>query len=730
MISETKIIPLGEHRAHLDTKLAYPTRDSYMGRCKHTLPWGEEREVLVVDQTIIVTNYLDSYPGWLWHDKLGREFNKIPAGEDFLKSEVTGPATTKTKARMVYANEQDSWSYNRKMVERQFLETYPLGKKPQPFLFVPVRITEPKSGVFLDTEIQVKLPVRGVISLGNKDGDVKITTNFLGVDYTWEDSVWDHKQDPENRSDYARTVSGFYRFYYHCENSIFTGGLSRTELLALHIKDPANTTQCGTKGVANVLKKKDIAPNIERLEKEEPALWAIWLWMLGDSFSGRVSNNQLLATFLEDSGRDYKKLLKGLKAAIESDWTKKTCRTESSTYSTPQSRKLLEQLPGVQAFLDKKLEQFTVALEKSNEKVAESLGVDPIKYPKLNAALTKGQISRMVFQQPVTLAPVNREYAIWEKALARKGWSDTIFDICANVSGRSTYERDFTSYLSFLFKIEKYLDRHTEGRKKWTAQPKFVQSQFELEMDEETEGTSKRRSALTPEADNETRTITVPYAAMSISGFNTTYCYSRHYSVFEEGMMDPESEGIVVQDLEPKLNGRDDYGLMFYTLTGSYTNRGYPTFLIIFERRTVGTFVHFHRVHPCRKKSGIQTPACDLVEACYQYMAGNVPAADVAAQQGDLIFLRTAQVGTAVLEPYSVAEFESHRFVAEGGVQLFESTAKSPRNRLGYLKVSAPLSVRHPEHEDLEGLAEGIYEIRRCKSYENNPVAQWTRTID
>lgn len=37
-------------------------------------------------------------------------------------------------------------------------------------------------------------------------------------------------------------------------------------------------------------------------------------------------------------------------------------------------------------------------------------------------------------------------------------------------------------------------------------------------------------------------------------------------------------------ELELKLNGRDDYGLMFYTLTGTSTATGYPTFLIIFER--------------------------------------------------------------------------------------------------------------------------------------------------
>jgi len=274
----------------------------------------------------------------------------------------------------------------------------------------------------------------------------------------------------------------------------------------------------------------------------------------------------------------------------------------------------------------------------------------------------------------------------------------------------------------------------------------------------------------------------VPYVAMSVSGVRTQWCYARHYYIFEEGFTDPESEGIVVDELEKGLNGRDDYGLCYYTLTGTVTARGYPTFLIIFERleeRLVrgpkdpdcpacfpekhgvtdnrgdiakkgcayhfpktegGTRVHFHRVRPQRSKNGVQTPACTLIQACYQYMAGNIPASDITAQQGDLIFIRHPNDPIAakakVEDPRegNGMEFESHRFVplVENGalMRLFVSKAKTPKNRLGFLHAPNGLAVKHPEHDDIDRLEEGWWEIRRCKSWEANPQAIWSLTID
>jgi len=48
------------------------------------------------------------------------------------------------------------------------------------------------------------------------------------------------------------------------------------------------------------------------------------------------------------------------------------------------------------------------------------------------------------------------------------------------------------------------------------------------------------------------------------------------------------------------------------------------------------------------------------------------------------------------------------------------------------LRLYAPgeFAVRHPEHDDIERLTEGWWEIRRCRSWEANPKAIWSLTID
>lgn len=113
---------------------------------------------------------------------------------------------------------------------------------------------------------------------------------------------------------------------------------------------------------------------------------------------------------------------------------------------------------------------------------------------------------------------------------------------------------------------------------------------------------------------------------------------------------------------------------------------------------------------------------------------------DRPAEQGDLIFLEhkgdpLAQKAKVADNPQSapVMDFESHRFMSDNPevpLSMHLSTAKSPGNRLGFLHAPAGLTVRHPEHEDIENLKEGWYEIRRCKSYENNPVGIWSMFHD
>jgi hypothetical protein len=341
---------------------------------------------------------------------------------------------------------------------------------------------------------------------------------------------------------------------------------------------------------------------------------------------------------------------------------------------------------------------------------------------------------------------INVEWDLWERALAQPGWAPVLISIGQAAASRSTFSKRVTSYIAFLFKLPTYLDRNAKrpGRgkaAKWSAMPVFVSTSSELELDEPNEdGTVKTRSALTPVADNETGVVTIPYAAVQMHGFGTTYCYSDQYYVAEAGLNDPEKgAGVFVDDLEIKLNGRDDYGLMWYTLMGSEQNTGYPTFLVIFERLPtrddikLDTRVHFHRVHPCRSKKGKPTPTCQIIRACYKYMAGNVAVEEIESQQGDLIFIRRDGPGKAIEEPVAIAAFESHAFIPLSGdvpVKLVASLAKSPTNRLGYLYSEAPFKVAHPEHEDIPELAAGWFEVRRCKSYENNPAAVWSFVMD
>jgi hypothetical protein len=371
---------------------------------------------------------------------------------------------------------------------------------------------------------------------------------------------------------------------------------------------------------------------------------------------------------------------------------------------------------------------------------AQGLGIHPRRHKNLMRAVSTGKIALSMFHttgDPLNL--INVEFDLWERALRRKDWSDIIINICNSVTNKNRFEKHVTPYLSFLFKVEKYLRRHT-GRN-WTAFPKLVNSEAQLEMQERDEnGTVKTRSALTPVADNEKNTITVPYAGLKMYGAQTTYCYSKHYFVFEQDTIDEVSGSVVVNELEKKLNGRDDYGLMYYTLDGSIEAQGYPTFLIIFERRKhtlTGdpkpfTFVHFHRVHPSRKKNGKMVPACRLVEECYRYMAGNIRAEEIFAQQGDLIFLQQGNLDLPVADGKAVAEFESHKFATKPGdslVKLWPNEAKSIKNRLGFINSEQGFVLEHPEHEWVTFPA-GYYEIRRCKSWEANPSAVWSYTFD
>ena len=621
-----------------------------------------------------------------------------------------------------------------------------------PYAYLTIRIhvegAEPVEGDFKFFQ-----PETGVAVF--KGSMVEVTSNFHGMSRVWQESL--ATRTPGRYED--AEDSGLAVLYRHLQGSVIPDGMDVwwERFFSLHSFPFGKDTA----GLSSALNRKDIKPVIERLQKDAPLDWTFFQWLQSSATVDKQKNNSLLSAFLLKVGTDYDALVEALQIA------RTTVAPSTSPsyhhYSVSEKagawhmsrRAICLTLPGAVEKVEEQEAKADWRKRKTNSGQADGLGITEA-FPLLRAAVEAGKIPTSVFHQP-SGEPVNVEFDLWEKALGQEGWAEVLYDIAQTASRRGTYEKDISPFLAFLFRLPKYLEKHTG--KTWKVLPSFVESQWQLEMDDQDEnGTTKRRSAFTPVADNKTCVITVPYVAVQVTGVRTQWCYSRFYHLFEEGFTDPISGGIVTRDFEPKLNGRDDYGLMFYTLTGTDTARGYPTFLIIFERlsrwepvtdgkgKKVGgeclveeTRVHFHRVRPQRLKDGKHTPACKLIEACYQYMAGNIPASDITAQQGDLIFIKHSNdpiVAGAKTEPPRDGlhlEFESHRFepVAPGALmRLYESTAKQPANRLGFLWAPGGLRVTHPEHMNLEGLGEGWYEIRRCKSWEANPKAIWSLTID
>lgn len=682
---------------------------------------------------------------------------KVLDGDPFIQVEVVGQATSR---QITTQKQNPNWNWYSTRSNPQYLDvtethTYEhrRGWRSEgvtvPYAYIPVRISV-QGAEPVEARFPFQFPEHGVAQLDPMTDDVTVDVEVEGMKHRWKQSLlygWG-----ASSSQYREGLSVLYA---NARKSKIEGpdiNVWWQRFFDLHPTD-VQAHGADLASLSTTLNKKTIKPNIERLQRESPLDWTFFQWLQSSATSNKQMNNRLLTAFLLKVGETYDTLLAELrKARLEVAPTTSGDRTHyGSTDRTGQwaesRRAICIALPGASDKVQEVEAKADWRKAKDNGAKADGLGVTQEKHPLLRAALESGKIPTTVFNQP-NGQPINMEFAIWEKSLANKGWADVISEIALDAGRRGTYERDITSYLSFLPRICKYLDKHApRGKgKKWTAIPKYVESQWELEVNDtdNENGTSSKRSAFTPVADNDAGTITVPYVAVCVSGVRTQWCYARHYHLFEEGFLDPISDGVVVNDFETKLNGRDDYGLCFYTLTGTVTARGYPTFLIIFERREkragkdASTFVHFHRVRPQRSKDGKTTPACQLVEACYQYMAGNVPAKDIAAQQGDMIYILhpgdPLAAGAKVDDPThsKTVVFESHQMVSSNGVSLslYRNKAKTPANRLGFINAPAGMDILHPEHDHIMGLPPGWYEIRRCKSWEANPQAIWTYTCD
>jgi len=348
--------------------------------------------------------------------------------------------------------------------------------------------------------------------------------------------------------------------------------------------------------------------------------------------------------------------------------------------------------------------------------------IDKDRFPLTHDYVMSGKIPLTTFfSKKEQYFLYNNNWELWEKMLAL--YPTEAVALAAEVSTRKQYDKDLMSYFyHVLYDLPEYLTKHT-GRS-WTVKPKLLNDSSALDSSSMANGVSKERSAMTPIVDNDAGIVTVPFVSVYMPGRFGVYCYAHNYMLLQRGTM--HDGNAVMRDLEAKLNGKDDYGLMCYTLIGTDRGTGYPTFLIIFERLQTGTRVHIHRVNPSRSKDGDKAPIHDWTKNCYNWMAGNVRRDRIKTSQGDLMFV---EIEDEVKREFSttVNNFDSHSF--DKAVAFCTDVPKSQKNLLGYAQLQADTWLRHPEHED-RLLKMGAYEIRQARSYENNPAGSWSLTID
>jgi hypothetical protein len=468
---------------------------------------------------------------------------------------------------------------------------------------------------------------------------------------------------------------------------------------------------------------QQLQPHLERMlseGKNEEALRLFWALQSYNTSSSKVRIGTVLTETL--SGQDYDSIVKTMEDAF-------TVAEDDDFDRKVYNLAWVEKLP---AFKMKRKE----VIKKDTSKAIglmvqelDSIALDENSYPKTYEALVNGEIPiSLIIPDKESYFQINNTWELWEEMLTK--FPETTIKIAKAAASRRLYEKDLMSYFYVILRdMPAYLKKHTGDD--WQCAPTLVDTEEALNppVIEEGRRTTKTRSALTPVADNETKIVTIPYASLRISGYATQYCYSHSYHILKEGFT---LEGqVVMRDLETKLNGRDDYGLMFYTLTGTHTARGYPTFLIIFERMPSKgkTRVHFHRTHPMRSKDGDTNPVSNWTRTSYGWMIGNVNAKDILFQQGDLAFIRPSKPLDFQTEGLTrVSDCDSHAFAK---AVLFQPYTGKDKNILGHVLIEGQNVLNHPEHENVAiNNYEGWLEVRQARTWEANPKGIWTINID
>ena len=517
----------------------------------------------------------------------------------------------------------------------------------------------------------------------------------------------------------VETINKMYYFYSMCKYKTrdeFNKGLE-----FLFDRYTFDWEKIEGKGIKNVLTQ--ITPFYEKFLENKDKFGEL-LYVLFVGSSNRTLNNVKLSVLLNKffgdvlSYEDFVEKIKILKDLVIDDYFAKK-------YLAYNPNQILEIFINK---IDESLDIRRSVIKKKNtgsfNKIMEHLdfvNIDKDKYPLIHAAIFDGVIPVGAFfrKKVESYFMYNDNWEILEEMMEK--YPDIVVAIAAEAARRTTYEKDFMSYCYFVLRaLPNYLEKHTG--KKWKGIPKLVVSANELEPDT-TPGTVKSRSALTPIVDNDKCEIVVPYVSMAVPGYQTTYCYGLDYNLIQEGFV--FQGNVAMSDIEKSLNGKDDYGLMFYTLTGSAQGRGYPTFLIIFERLEDSTKVHFHRTHPLRSKDGDYNPVHSWIVGCYKWMVGNVKFENIKVQQGDLVFVKIDEFPEN--EVTEVNSYDNHMF--EKPVKFSKYIKSLKDNVLGYVKIESDTMLNHHEHLNVL-IEEGSYEIRQCRSWEANPVGIWSLRID